>query len=253
MDFKPRVPSQPQISSGELNVVREEADWLVVEKPAHLLIHPTRPDGTLTLWELLRERYGEGISLINRLDRETSGLVLVSRTREAASVLGKLTMERRIEKRYFALVWGKAPESGTINAPIDRLGKYGPFRIYIRQGVVPEGASAVTHFQKLEERHGPRSGEVFSLLEVRLETGRLHQIRVHLSHIGHPVVGDKIYGPDEQCYLDFIEHGWSEELEARLLLPRHALHAYRMAFGWEGERVEVETPLPDDLASFRKA
>ncbi len=231
----------------ELQVVLERADWLVVNKPANMLIHPTRPDGRPTLWHALQEAYpDEALALINRLDRETSGLVITARNKKAASALGKAMMRREIGKFYFAIVHGEAPERGVIEEPIDRLGKYGEFRIYLKQGVVAQGHPCKTIFERIEVR------ERFSLLRVELETGRLHQIRVHLSHIGHPVVGDKIYGADEKFYLDFIERGWTDEMQRVLLLPRHALHACRVAFDWEGERVVVDSVLPKDLEDFWK-
>lgn len=234
-----------------MRVVFECADWLVVEKPAHLLIHPTRPDGTHTLWHELLEAYpGETLSLMNRLDRETSGLVLVSRHRQAASLFGKMTMRREIQKDYLALVEGEAPEEGAIDVPLDRLGKYRQESpIYLKQGVVPEGYPAQTYFKRLGVRMYSTVKKI-SLLEVRLGTGRLHQIRVHLAHIGHPVIGDKIYGPDEMCYLRFIETGWTSELEEILCLSRHALHAYSLKFAWEGRDHEITIPLPEDLKNF---
>ncbi len=232
-----------------LFIVAEEAEWLAVAKPPHLLIHPTRPDGEANLWDQVRDQFpGESLSLVNRLDRDTSGLVLVARTSAAASVLGKLTMERKIQKRYLALVVGEAPESGTIDAPIGRLCAYQEHPIYVQQGVIEQGQSAVTHFRKLDQRM--RGQQPISLLEVTLETGRLHQIRVHLQHIGFPVVGDKLYGPDSRFYLDCIEHGWTQEMEQALWLRRHALHAYALAFPWESTEVRISIPLAPDLHSF---
>lgn len=223
---------------------------MVVEKPANVLIHPTRPDGTPTLWHQLQEAFpNETLSLINRLDRETSGLVLVSRRSEAASILGKMTMRREIEKEYLVFCLGRPPDSGCIDAPLDRIGKRADSIIYLKQGVHPEGYRARTHYVRLETRDHPLGGPV-SLLRVRLETGRLHQIRVHLSSIGHPVVGDKIYGPDENCYLRFIETGWTEELRRVLWLPRHALHARALRFLWNGAAVECLSEMPPDLEAF---
>ncbi|MDR2462380.1 MAG: RNA pseudouridine synthase [Verrucomicrobiales bacterium] len=227
-------------------IVSEGADWLVVDKPAHLLIHPTRPDGQFTLLEWLRQqRVGEFIAIVNRLDRETSGLVLVARSPSAASRLGKMTMRREIGKKYLAIVSGKTPERGVIEAPLGRVGG----AVHIRQGVMAGGYPAVTRFARLEVKHAA-DGRAFSFLEVELETGRLHQIRVHLSHSGHPVCGDKIYGPDEQCYLEFIENGWTPALAEKLLLNRHALHAAALTFIWNEKPVNASAPLPEDLRSF---
>jgi 23S rRNA pseudouridine1911/1915/1917 synthase len=233
-----------------VHVICEHPDWLVVEKPAHLLVHPTKPGGPRTLWDELKERFpGETLSLINRLDRETSGLVLVSRHAGAASILGKLTMARAIGKTYLALVSGETPPDGEIDAPLDRLGKTTPSVIYLKQAVVPGGYPALTRYRRIGVRvHG--SGTKISLLEIGLATGRLHQIRVHLASIGHPVVGDKIYGPDEMHYLDFIREGWTPAMEKALWLRRHALHAFRLAFAYGGREWEAVSPLASDLQSF---
>ena len=241
---------QKELPIYEPEIVREHADWLVVNKPAHLLIHPTRPDGQFTLLEWIKNRYpGAFIAIINRLDRETSGLVLAARSSLAASQLGKMTMRREIKKKYLALVWGEAPESGSVLAPIDRQGKHRPSVIHVKQAVIEGTYHAVTHFSRLAVKSSA-NGEKFSLLEVELETGRLHQIRVHLSHIGFPVVGDKIYGPNEMFYLNFIEKGWTEEMQQTLLLKHHALHASSLAFDWHDEKIAISVPLPTDLQEF---
>lgn len=232
-----------------LEIAWDGGEWVAVVKPPHLLIHPTRPDGEDNLWDRAREEFGsDTLSLVNRLDRDTSGLVLLARTPEAASGLGKLTMERKIGKRYLALVRGAAPDAQTIAAPIGRLCAVRDHPIYVQQGVMEEGLAAVTHFRRLDLRW--RGDQPISLLEVILETGRLHQIRVHLQHAGLPVVGDKLYGPDAQYYLDCIEHGWTEAMERDLWIRRHALHAYAMAFPWEGTEVALSIPLAPDLREF---
>ena len=155
-------------------IVREHHDFLIVDKPAGWLVHPTRPDGTFTLIDWLREQYpGEFLSLVSRLDRETSGLLLVGRGKKYASLLGKMQQRREIHKTYLAIVHGRPPESGVIDAPLDRLGKHQPSRIYIRQAVVPETYPAITSYRTLETRHHPKEG-VISLVEASPKTGRLH-------------------------------------------------------------------------------
>jgi 23S rRNA pseudouridine1911/1915/1917 synthase len=114
--------------------------------------------------------------------------------------------------------------------------------------VHPQGAAAVTEFrviEKFENRHG-----VFSLIEAKPLTGRTHQIRVHAAHAGHPVAGDKIYGPSEDSYLEFIQTGWTPSLATRLHLPRHALHSSGLALDWNGSFLEWKSGLPPDLAPF---
>jgi 23S rRNA pseudouridine1911/1915/1917 synthase len=195
-------------------IVAREPGFLVVAKPAHLLSHPTRPDGRPTLLGWLQEKFpGEFVALVNRLDRETSGAILVARTPEAASRLGSLTMQRLIRKDYVALVSGRVEaEEGVIDAPLGRLGISESNPIWLRQGVIspddPAGrksTAARTTFRRLAV------GREATLLRLRAETGRLHQLRVHLAHAGHPVLGDKIYGPDPELYLKFIASGWTEE------------------------------------------
>ncbi|HCN30500.1 MAG TPA: RNA pseudouridine synthase [Verrucomicrobiales bacterium] len=213
-------------------VLDEGADWLVVDKPAPLQIHPGTPDGTPTLWHGLRDLLAYEIAndgqvgIINRLDRETSGVVLVAKTQAAARRFGIAMQERRIRKKYLAVVRGW-PEWSVLelDAPILRQGEVEHSAIWVRQRVHPAGAPCRTDFRLLKKVTHPAAGPL-SLVEAAPLTGRMHQIRAHLAHLGHPVLGDKIYGPDPQCYLDFIETGWTPELERRLLFARQALHSH---------------------------
>lgn len=228
----------------------ESADWRAVHKPSGILCHPTKPGGPPTLRDWSLGHFpGELNACINRLDRETSGIVLMARTHEGASSLGKQIMRRTVDKSYLALVHGRPQEEQTVDAPLARLGDHGPSEIHLKQGVVEGGAPASTKIRRLDTRHHPLAGEI-SLVACFPESGRLHQIRVHLAHAGHPVVGDKIYGPDPRAYLEFIETGWTPSLEARLHLNRHALHASGISFTWGTERIHIEDPLPEDLESF---
>ena len=251
-----------------------------MDKPPFLLVHPTKPGGAPTLWKQLRELLvfeianGGQVSIVNRLDRETSGLVLVAKTPAAARKFGLLMQRRRLRKQYLAIVSGWPEwETKVVDAPLDRQGKHQKSEIWLKQMIHPAGAAAETEFRV--ERRFRRSGgrapplataepvdgggrpgaplgnfrevDQFSLIRAIPRTGRTHQIRVHLASIGHPIVGDKIYGPDEQLYLRFIETGWTRELERRLLLQRHALHSAKLTI--DGE-MEWESPLPADLARF---
>ena len=235
-------------------VVAESADWLVVDKPPHLAAHPSKPGCGFTLWDGLRGLLsyelanGGQVSIINRLDRETSGLTLIAKTAAMARTLSLEMMARRVEKEYLALVWGW-PESDefAVDAPLLRRGSVEPSRIYLKRMVHPDGAAARTRF-RVEQRFAIKAGGRFALVRAFPETGRTHQIRVHLAHAGHAVVGDKIYGPDEGCYLEFIATGWTPALAARLLLPRHALHSTALRLPALG--LAWASPLFPDLAAW---
>ena len=237
-------------------ILEANPDFLVVAKPPHLLSHPTRPDGKPTLLGWLQERHpGQFLALVNRLDRETSGTVLVARSPEVASRLGSLTMRREIHKFYLALVSGRVTEEhGMIEAPLGRLGISPENPIWLRQGIVAaddaqgrKSAPARTEFWHLA------AGERMSLLRLQAHTGRLHQLRAHLAHIGHPVIGDKIYGPDPGLYLKFIAEGWTEEHARVLGLERHALHAHELRFIWDEEEWTFTAPVPEDMQALINA
>ncbi|HJY54522.1 MAG TPA: RluA family pseudouridine synthase [Candidatus Udaeobacter sp.] len=236
-------------------IVDEADDYVVVDKPPFLLIHPTKPNRTPSLWKQLRELFafeiasGGQVSIVNRLDRETSGLVLVAKTAAEARHFGRLMQRHQLRKEYLAIVWGWPEwETKIVDARLHRQGRHQRSTIWLKQIIHPAGAPARTEF--FVERRFERltsSGDRFSMIRAIPRTGRTHQIRVHLSSLGHPIVGDKIYGPDEQLYLRFIETGWTPELEQKLLLPRHALHSAKLAI--EGEH-EWTSPLPPDLSEF---
>lgn len=229
-------------------IAQEHPQFLIVDKPAGWLVHPTRPDGTFTLIDWLREQFpGEFLSLVSRLDRETSGLLLVARGKENASALGKMQQRREIHKTYLAIVHGRPPASGIIDRPLDRLGKHQPSRIYIRQAVVPGTYPAVTEFKTLGTRTHPEHGEI-SLVEASPKTGRLHQIRAHFEHLGFPILNDKIYGRDDEYFINYIDKDFGFMLD----LGRHCLHSnslnFRLVPG--SQVVSVEIPLAEDLNSI---
>jgi len=241
-------------------ILAQEPGFLVVAKPADLISHPTRPGQQVSLLGWLKEKFpGEFVALANRLDRETSGTVLVARSPQAASQLGALTMRRQIRKYYLALVSGRVgAEHNVIDAPIGRLGLSPQNPIWLRQGVLapddPQGrksAPARTEFWRLAVS-GSEATRPASLLRLQAHTGRLHQLRVHLAHIGHPIIGDKIYGPDPNLYLKFIAEGWTPGHERVLGLRRHALHARELNFPWDGTERTFTAPLPPDMKAWAR-
>ncbi|MDQ6939705.1 MAG: RluA family pseudouridine synthase [Verrucomicrobiota bacterium] len=250
-EIKPAL-STSGAARANFRIIDETSDYIVVDKPPLLLVHPSKPDGARTLWGELRHLLafeianGGQVSIVNRLDRETSGIVLVAKTAEAARKFGLLMQQQQIEKQYLAIVWGWPEwETKTVHAPIARQGAHQSSPIYLKQMIHSLGAEARTEFRV--EKRLPGN---FSLVRAFPRTGRTHQIRVHLHSLGHSVIGDKIYGPNEQCYLQFIQTGWTDELQRELLLPRHALHSARLQIAGVGD---WSSDLPPDLAEFRDA
>ena len=258
MSASAHLPSSARRASAapKFQIVAETDEYLVVDKPPFLLIHPSKPDGTPTLWAALRELLafelvnGGQVSIVNRLDRETSGLVLIAKNREAARRFGKAMERQQIKKEYLAIVHGWPEwETTIVDAPLARQGEFGASAIWLKQAIHERGAFAQTEFRAESRfvRDNEEREDRFSIVRAIPRTGRTHQIRVHLTHLGHSIVGDKIYGPNEELYLQFIETGWTDSLARHLLLPRHALHSARICM--EGE-LDWKSPLPEDLNSW---
>ncbi len=236
-------------------VIDESADWVVVDKPAPLIVHPAnrKPEPTLLggIEHLLAYEMENGAcpAVVNRLDRDTSGLVIVAKHTAAARELGMIFERREVEKQYLAIVLGwPETEEWECSAPILRAGEIGPSPIWVRQIVHPAGRDCQTRF-RVEQRFERGEGR-FSLVRCFPGTGRMHQLRVHLAHSGHPILGDKLYSGDGSEYLAWMEQGWTPDLQQRLLLPRHALHAAKLALPWRGRCLEWQADLPADLAGF---
>ncbi len=236
----------------EFDVIAETADYIVVNKPAPLLVHPTKPGPTPTLLDGLKVLLGyemangAQLSIINRLDRETSGLVLVAKNVRTARAFHR-AMERRLtRKEYQAIIWDWPEEdSFCVDAPMLRRGEVESSPVWLMQCIHSRGAEAYTEFEVVRRfEKSTRNGSRFSVVRAMPHTGRMHQIRLHLRHAGFGVVGDKLYGLDEHLYLKHIETGWTEELAAKLLLPRQALHS--CALGLSLSEDPPNRPRPDD-------
>lgn len=234
----PPEPSDLRPEPIPLSILYEDEDILVLDKPAGLVVHPAagHERGTLVnallhhdpAFATLGNRGRPGI--VHRLDKETSGVMVVAKTEAAQFQLQRQFKSRQVKKVYLALVWGKTKEGGRIEAPI---GRHEEDRK--RMGVrTQKGREAVTTYQVIKHFNG------FTLLAVHPETGRTHQIRVHLSAIGHPVVGDKVYG------------GKRERKGVRVKAERQLLHAWKLGFFHPrtGKWVEFEAPVPDDFKAF---
>jgi 23S rRNA pseudouridine1911/1915/1917 synthase len=236
-------------------VIGESDDWIVVDKPAPLIVHPAnrKPEPTLLggLEQLLAYeiRNGAGLGIVTRLDRETSGIVLVSKHTAAARELGWIFERRQAKKEYLAIVHGW-PEADVWESTesIIRAGELGPSAIWVRQVVHPDGRDCRTRF-RVEQRF-ERDGGRFSRIRCFPETGRMHQIRVHLAASGFPILGDKLYSGDGVEYLQWMDTGWTPELEKRLVLPRHALHAACLEIPWAGKSVRWEAEMARDMTEF---
>lgn len=231
-----------------LDIIYEDADLLVVNKPADLVCHPTKQGPLSSLISRARLYCGEGLrpQLVNRLDRETSGLVLLAKNEISARELRGLFEGRAVRKEYLAIVWGHLAEDElVIDAPI---GRDDASLVAIKSAVRSDGATAQTAVRVLRRFH--RAEGQFTLVSVRPLTGRKHQIRVHLAHLGHPVLGDKIYGGDDRLYLDFVASRLTEAQRGRLLLPCHALHAARLEFAWRDLGRTFTAPLEPMFEDF---
>lgn len=255
----------------ELTVLYEDSQLLAVDKPPFVTVHPTARLHHSTLVVLLsRQRPGEHVTLLHRIDRETSGVLLLARTREADRRV-KIQFEERksVLKRYLALTWGW-PEWDRCRCELPlELDRENPLRIKMRVAPsppplaspdavpAPTAASgrplaAATTFDVLARRTGADSGKRYAMLRCTLHTGRQHQIRVHLAALGLPVVGDKLYGPDETMIARAADGELTADDLVRLELPRHALHAesLELEHPTTGLPLRISSPLPADLRGF---
>ncbi|MFH1437898.1 MAG: RluA family pseudouridine synthase [Pseudomonadota bacterium] len=234
-------------------VIHEDRRILVVDKPAGLPVHPTSRYLKNTLVGLIRRDYGEtSWNLCHRIDRETSGIVLLAKDLKGERFIKKQFADRQVHKSYLALVKGTPdPREGIIKAAL-RRNLFS--RILMKMEIAGEddfepGKVAVTRYITID------SSKRFALVECFPETGRQHQIRIHMAHIGNALVGDKIYGVSESLFLDFVKYGLTHRITSRLLLPRHALHAHSISFLHPdgGKPVQYTSPLAPDIRELFEA
>lgn len=231
-----------------LNIVYEDDYLLVVDKPAGMVTHPARGAWDKTLLNALLYHIKElsnfddpvRAGIVHRLDKDTSGLILVAKREDIQLILSRAISERKIKREYFAIVWGRINSGGTVDAPIGRSPN-DPTRM----AVVQRGRRAVTHYEVIANY------DFLTSLKINLETGRTHQIRVHMWYIGHPVFGDPQYGGREER-IGGIHPKFRDTAKKLLsLISRQALHAQKLLFFHPvtGLKMEFFSPLPPDLAS----
>jgi 23S rRNA pseudouridine1911/1915/1917 synthase len=256
----PAEPAAPQGEPIPLTIVYEDDEVIVIDKPAGLVVHPAAGSKTGTLVNALIAHCGDSLSgiggvkrpgIVHRLDRDTSGLMVVAKNDRAHRALARQFADHGrtgpLARGYLAFAWGVPDRpKGVIDAPIDRHP-----RARDKQAVRQGGRAAVTHWEVLERYDGVNRSGVASLVACRLETGRTHQIRVHLAHIDHPVLGDALYGPGFKTKAVHLPAGARQALED---LGRQALHAYLLSFEHPstGAFLEFRSELPADLARLRR-
>jgi 23S rRNA pseudouridine1911/1915/1917 synthase len=242
----PPAPSALAAEPLPLEIVYQDEALLVVDKPAGMVVHPAAGHRSGTLVNALLHHVGDlsGIGgvlrpgIVHRLDRDTSGLMIVAKRDDAHRRLAEALKARRIHRAYLTAAWGRLPQDEVrVEAPIARHP-----RLRQRMAVVEGGRSAATTFRRLERWLAA------DLLEARLESGRTHQIRVHLQHLGHPVVGDPLYAVGRERGFSGPGRSWAAAFARRV--PRLFLHAWQLAFRHplEGHEMRFERPLPEDLA-----
>lgn len=249
----PPEPAEPEGQDLPLTVVYEDAELIVIDKPAGMTVHPAPGAPRDTLVNALIAHCGETLSgiggvrrpgIVHRIDKDTSGLLVVAKTDRAHAGLAACFAAHDIDRAYTAVCFGHpVPPAGTVDAPIARHHKDRKRMAVVAEG---RGRHAVTHYRTLDRMTGA------ALLECRLETGRTHQIRVHMSHIGHPLIGDPVYGRGHGARLSKVALSARDTVRH---FSRQALHAALLGFAHPvtGEAMCFESPLPDDIRSLLEA
>ncbi len=257
------LPAEPAGEAIALVIVHEDEDVIVIDKPAGLVVHPAAGHETGTLVNALVAHCGDTLSgiggvrrpgIVHRLDKDTSGLLVVAKNDRAHQGLSAQFADHGrtgpLERAYEAIVWG-VPDRvrGTIEAPIDRDSRSRERMAVVRAG---HGREAVTHWERLEAFADADGKPLAARLLCQLETGRTHQIRVHLTHAGHPLLGDPLYGTGFRTKSARLPPGTRAVVDA---FPRQALHARTLGFAHPrtGETLRFESPLPPDMAALLAA
>ena len=259
LDVPAPIPATPQAQDIPLNVVYEDKDLIVIDKQAGLVVHPAAGNLDGTLVNALIAHCGASLAglggemrpgIVHRLDKDTSGLLVAAKNERTMTSLGKQFAKHTIERAYHAIVWG-SPRlgDGVIDTQIGR----NPFDRK-RMGVLRGGGKNARTRYRVIERFGDPARPFASLIECRLETGRTHQIRVHLTHLGHPLIGDPAYGKARQPPRAKTP-AEVEAFAAAADFPRQALHAYLLGFHHPGldKSMRFESPWPADFAALVKA
>lgn len=263
IDVPQAVAAEPQAENIALTVVYEDEHFIIVDKPAGLVVHPAAGHESGTLVNALLAHCGDSLSgiggvkrpgIVHRLDKDTSGLLVVAKNDAAHQALAALFADHgetmNLQREYRALVWGApALPFGTVNAPVGRHAVHRE-----KQAIVhgERGRHAVTHWQKLETFFNASGAPVASLIACVLETGRTHQIRVHMAHLGHPVLGDPLYATGFKTKIKQLP---AKAQSALAKLNRQALHAAVLGFDHpaSGEALEFESALPKDMQKLLDA
>src|SRR6266699_4257896 len=261
IDVPEAVAAEPAAEDIALDIVYEDDDIIVIDKPKGLVVHPAAGHETGTLVNALIAHCGASLSgiggvrrpgIVHRLDKDTTGLMVAAKNDRAHQSLTEQFADHgrtgAMRRGYLAFVWGVPNrQRGTVDAPIDRH-PYAREKMAVRDS----GREAVTHWEIQESFNGRDGKPVAALLACQLETGRTHQIRVHLAHIGHPLMGDAVYGPHFKTKAGQLGTQGKDALTA---LGRQALHAYLLALEHPrtGELLHWEAPLPEDLLLLQRA
>ncbi len=256
LSVPPPVAAEPTAQDIPLDIVFEDKDLIVLNKPAGLVVHPAAGHADGTLVNALLHHCGDSLSgiggvkrpgIVHRLDKDTSGLMLVAKNDMAHAALSAQLADRTMSRTYQAAIWGvPKPPLGRISAPLDRH-----TRNRLLMAVLTGGREAVTNYTVLDT-----FGDMASLVECRLETGRTHQIRVHMAHIKHPVIGDPLYGLQKTGAAGYMKRARVEgaNAEAITTFPRQALHAVALEFDHprKNKRMRYEIKLPKDINDLLK-